>query len=91
MVAFIKRLADEFQPTPSLRRATALGQRGDVKSQFQPTPSLRRATPLLTPEQMDMLISTHALLTEGDSSGHPYSSHSLRFQPTPSLRRATKP
>ena len=152
-------MSSPFQPTPSLRRATADQALLDTLKEFQPTPSLRRATgPILpitaipglfqpTPSlrratlssgsrvRRPISISTHALLAEGDvklpviprsveisthallaegdqylaeaalavsgfqptpslrratSSGHPYSSHSLRFQPTPSLRRATR-
>ena len=37
----------QFQPTPSLRRATTLTQDITKPYQFQPTPSLRRATLLI--------------------------------------------
>ena len=56
---------------------------------FQPTPSLRRATRLIMPLTACTLISTHALLAEGDRSSGRLLPGASAFQPTPSLRRAT--
>ena len=58
---------------------------------FQPTPSLRRATKYAEWLTEQGLISTHALLAEGDREVTATSLVFYEFQPTPSLRRATIP
>ena len=59
-------IAQQFLPTPSARRATALPSPTQSDAGFLPTPSARRAT---VPEGVmgpRLLISTHALREEGD-------------------------
>ena len=59
----------QFQPTPSLRRATHPVSTLQYHQLFQPTPSLRRTTLYHTKRVRQVCISTHALLAEDDSHG----------------------
>ena len=56
---------------------------------FQPTPSSRRATTRNAIFSFSRIISTHALLAEGDDTVAPLTASTPQFQPTPSSRRAT--
>ena len=90
------KLADEiaawqqFQPTPSLRRATGetLKQMAD-RLHFNPRPPCGGRHASMRPAALSIVISTHALLAEGDSSSACLRRIDGVFQPTPSLRRAT--
>ena len=79
-----------FQSTPSSRRATFRFFSGLISpSLFQSTPSSRRATSDTVLIDDALVISIHALLTEGDVSVSPAEVCASEFQSTPSSRRAT--
>ena len=79
-----------FQPTPSLRRATAYpGNLRTSRRGFQPTPSLRRATAT----RHTFWQAPNHFNPRPPCGGRPYGVYVgavlYEFQPTPSLRRAT--
>ena len=79
-----------FQPTPSARRVTILlADYIHHHGIFQPTPSARRVTTKEIIEYADLVISTHTLRKEGDSTAYMICMLTCRFQPTPSARRVT--
>ena len=62
-----KNLADLFQPTPSLRRATSIADTAQIYHvDFNPRPPCGGRPSLQRVPQPPNLISTHALLAEGD-------------------------
>ena len=78
-----------FQPTPSSRRETVRLTDGSANDAFQPTPSSRRETPRQLDALIEMMVSTHSLLAEGDVLEAVSVAADGTFQPTPSSRRET--
>ena len=81
--------AAQFQPTPSLRRATNDSGLANPETVFQPTPSLRRATALNDNYIRSLEFQPTPSLRRA-TPRYRRPSLAIVFQPTPSLRRATR-
>ena len=55
-----------FQSTPSLRKVTSAPDLTARYFQFQSTPSLRKVTEVLQEKGIELIISIHTFLAEGD-------------------------
>ena len=58
-----------FQSTPSLRKVTSAPDLTARYFQFQSTPSLRKVTEVLQEKGIELIISIHTFLAEGDCTG----------------------
>ena len=56
-----------FQSTPSLRKVTSAPDLTARYFQFQSTPSLRKVTEVLQEKGIELIISIHTFLAEGDT------------------------
>ena len=62
----VKNTIAQFQSTPSLRKVTSTGFLVLGSTGFQSTPSLRKVTTLKLSACLEILISIHTFLAEGD-------------------------
>ena len=79
----LARAIEEFQSTPSLRRATSHLLHPYTAFVFQSTPSLRRATKDAMSYEGNYPVSIHALLAESDSAPTKTPRAPASFNPRP--------
>ena len=90
MVVIFRGVSNDFYPRPPRGGRHAFTGMGNTAARFLPTPSARRATVVQHEVGRRVVISTHALREEGDSSLSVGIGSNCLFLPTPSARRATR-